>query len=124
MSVKILRRPGRLNIEGLSKGKTSKNRSSCLNLTLPLGSAGVYLPCSVYDGAAFLFLRAFGKAGGDGRGQSGDPSAPGRGDSGASSAPARGDITKEALTGSRDAAKQTAGPRRAWEKRHYGPTVN
>lgn len=38
--------------------------------------------------------------------------------------PAQGDITKEALTGSRDAAKQTAGPRRAWEKRHYGPTVN
>lgn len=88
------------------------------------GSAGVYLPCSVYDGAAALFLRVFGNAGGDRRGQSGDPSAPGRGDSGASSAMAQGDITKEALTGSCDAAKQTAGPRQAWEKRHYGPTVN
>lgn len=40
------------------------------------GSAGVYLPCSVYDGAAVLFLRAFSNAGGDGRGQSAIPQLP------------------------------------------------
>lgn len=32
-------------------------------LACGVGSAGVYLPCGVYDGAAFLFLRAFSTAG-------------------------------------------------------------